>query len=550
MSPPGSSLRAPLLWLLLPFMAGIATAGAGPARLGGWIPVLAAVAAAIAGLASWLALRPFRTARGGGMACLVAAGFLGGFVWLSVRTPPAAAWRQAPREVNVSLEIEQVFPSSPVRKTINGFGRIVSSQAPVAEVAGLRVYFSAVRKIGVLPQKTGRYLVRGVLENRTPGVPPSGFDRYLDSLGIGLTLTRVQVMREERAPGWFARFCARTEARMEGILRHGIERHADVCAIYLGMMLGEKAVLDAEQQAAFMRSGTFHIFVIAGLHTGVIAAAIGSLLLLVRIPRRLAAVTGLALLWLYVQVAGAGLPARRAFLMIAFLLGGRLLRKPVNALAALTAAGLVFLLLDPQQLFSAGFQMSFAVVTSLVAMGGPLAASWLAAWQPWRDLPEAGWSHAQRTVRFCGRKVLGAAAISWGAFVATAPSSIGYFGLLSPGSLLANLAVVPLASLAISAGTASLFAGFAHFPAASALFNHAAAVLIKTMAWLVVQGARLPGVYFPAEYDRPWMASAGLALVVAAILTGASLGWRRSAGGYLLPVLALVLVLFFGVKFV
>ena len=38
------------------------------------------------------------------------------------------------------------------------------------------------------------------------------------------------------------------------------------------------------------------------------------------------------------------------------------------------------------------------------------------------------------------------------------------------------------------------------------------------------------------------MAPAGLILVVAAILAGAGLGWRRTSGGYLLPVLASVFV--------
>ena len=57
---------------------------------------------------------------------------------------------------------------------------------------------------------------------------------------------------------------------------------------------------------------------IAGLHIGVIAGAIISLLLLLRVPRRTALLAGLAVLALYVGVTGAGLPARRAFVMIAF----------------------------------------------------------------------------------------------------------------------------------------------------------------------------------------------------------------------------------------
>src|SRR5258708_31787981 len=46
-------------------------------------------------------------------------------------------------------------------------------------------------------------------------------------------------------------------------------------------------------------------------------------------------------------------------------------RLPGNALAALVAAALMTLLLDPLQLFSTGFQMSYTVVIALVTMGRP-----------------------------------------------------------------------------------------------------------------------------------------------------------------------------------
>jgi competence protein ComEC len=193
--------------------------------------------------------------------------------------------------------------------------------------------------------------------------------------------------------------------------------------------------------------------------------------------------------------------------------------------------------------------MSYSVVTALVVMGAPLSRRWEAAWQPWHYLPEADWGRARRAVASVGQKVLGALAISWVALLASTPSMIGNFGLVSPGSLLANLAVIPLASLAISAGFTSLLLGLPHALAASFLFNHAAVLLIKVMEALVARGAGIPGVYFPAQFEHPWMAPAAQALVLASMLLGASLRWRPGAGGFWLPVLALVLTVFLGVKF-
>ena len=320
-------------------------------------------------------------------------------------------------------------------------------------------------------------------------------------------------------------------------------------SVYLGMMLGEKAVLSAEQQNAFMRSGTFHIFSVSGLHVAAIALALLGLLRLCRVPERAAVALGLPILWLYVQVTGGSSPAVRAFLMIAFLLGARVFRLPGNSLAALAASALLTLLLDPRQLFSTGFQMSYAVVTALVLMGAPLGEKWLEAWRPFASLPLASWRWWQRWTDQGGRKFLGAFAASWVAFLASTPSSVGYFQLFSPGSLVANLLIIPLSSLALAAGFASLLAGLTGLLSLSLLFNRAAALLILAMDWFVIHGTTLPGAYFPAHFRAGWLAPASLATLLALLLYGRSVRWAPARGGFWLPAVFVALLLIFCVKF-
>jgi competence protein ComEC len=471
-----------------------------------------------------------------------------GYVAVVARSRPLAGWETTPREVTVSVEVDQVFSSPPQRKTSGGLGRIVKADVHVASLVGQRVYYSAIKKISIPTQRTGRYSIRGVVEARTPD-GTAGFDRYLDTLGIRLTLSRAHVLREEKPPSRFQRFCSRAEEHFESILRHGIDRHPELVSLYLGMLLGEKAVLSAEQQNAFMRSGTFHIFSISGLHVGVIAIVIQSVLQLVRVPRRVATVAGLVALWLYVEITGASAPAVRSFLMVAFLLGSRLFRLPANALAALSLAALCTLLLDPRQLFSPGFQMSYGVVTALILMGSPLAERWQAAWQPWRDLPESSWGPVRRAVRWLGHHVLTAVAGAWVATLASIPSGIGYFGLLSPGALLANLIIIPLSSLAIIAGFIALLGGLGGLWGITTLFNCSAAFIIRLMDWMVAHGTELPGVYFQAQFTQPWMAPAATLVVLGTMTVGANRGWRAREGGFWPPVLAVVLVVFFGTKF-
>lgn len=549
MPSPATHLRAPLLWLLLPFMAGLTAAKLRPPPAGGLWPF--ALAAAGLGIAAvWLALRSGKwPGRAWGLSLSLSAG-LAGFVLLHVRQPHLHEWStRPPREVTVSLEVLQTFPAGPQARSLAGLGRIVATGGPDRELAGRPVYFSAIRRISVPPQRSGRYLVRGVIEPLPREPSGAGFNGYLGNLGIRQKLTRAHIQREEQAPGWFRRFCSRAEDRLEAILRQGLEKHPQTLSLYLAMLLGEKAVLSADQQNAFMRSGTFHVFSISGLHVGVIAAAIYGVFSLLRMPRRFTAALSLLLLWLYVEITGASSPAERSFIMIAFLLASQIFRLPGNALAALTAAAGVTLLLDPVQLFNTGFQMSYTVVAALLVMGVPLADKWLAAWRPFSALPGADWRWYHHTVDWVGRWLLGSSAVCWAAFLASTPAGIGYFHLFSPGSLVANLVIIPVSSLAIIAGFLSLLTGLAGLASLSVLFNSAAALALIIMDWLVQHGTALPGVYFAAQFVRGWLAPVALTGMTALLLAGVAGRWSRRQGGYWPPAVFLALLLILGVKF-
>ena len=549
MPSPASHLRAPLLWLLLPLMAGLTAAKLWPPPAGGlWPLTLAAGSLSIA--AGWLAFRPSRPAGWLWGLCLALSVTLAGFVLLHTRQPHLhESTDRPPREVTVTLEILQVFPVTPSSRSLTGWGKIMATGALARELTGRRVYFSAIRKISLLPLRSGRYLMRGVIEPLPHESAAASFNDYLENLGIRQKLTRAQIIREQRPPGGFQQFCRRAESRLEEILQRGLARHPQTRSLYLGMLLGEKAVLSPAQQNAFMRSGTFHIFSISGLHVGVIALALHSLFRVLRLPRRPAVGCSLFLLWLYVQITGGSAPAERALLMIAFLLASQVFRLPGNGLAALAAAALTTLLLDPMQLFSTGFQMSYTVVVALVVMGVPLGEKWLAGWHPFSLLPKADWRRYHHVIDWSGRWLIGSSAACWVAFLSSTPSGIGYFQVLSPGSLVANLVVIPMSSLALIAGFLSLLTGLTGLGPWCVLFNSAAALTLISMDWLVLHGTALPGVYCPAHFTQGWMAPVSLLLLLTVMLAGLAGGWSRRYGGFWPPVLTLALIVLFGVKF-
>lgn len=524
-------------------MAGLAGAEWRPAPAAEW-PWLLGGAGLAAGLAGWAAAR---NRPGWWSGAIVVAAALAGYGWLPWRTPPPLVWAGPAREIEVVVEVERMFAPLPGRKTVGGVGRIVAADGRVAGLEGQAVYFSVIARISVQPETGGRYEVRGVLERPTGAL--GGFRAYLEDLGVGLRLMRAQAVREVAGPGAWRRFCQRAQARLERGLRRGLEGHPELAALYVAMLLGTKAEMADAQAEAYRRGGVFHIFSISGLHVGVIALALQSLLGLARVGPRVATVGALAVLWLYVQVTGASTPAERAFLMIAFLMAARVFRLPSNGLAALVAAAGLTLVLDPRQLFQAGFQMSYGVVTALIVMGGPLSRRWVEAWRPWRELPPGDWGPGQRAVAAAGRAVGGALAFTAAAVLASTPSSIGYFGLFSPGALVVNLVVLPLSVVAIVSGFGALLAGLAGWAGLGLVCNHAAALTILVMDRLTQAGARVPGVYFEVGFAAPWMGPAALAGVLATMLAGAAGRWERRAGGFWPPVLVVALMVFLSVKF-
>ena len=549
MPSPASLLRAPLLWLLVPFMSGLSAAKAWSLASEKLVPVAGvAVIASIA--AGWLAGRSGRLNHLAWAACLGAAVSLGGFTLLHFREPGLHQWETAaPSEITVTLRVERVYPGASRSRSFSGIGTVVATGRGSPELAGRRLYFSALRKVSVTPLQSGSYRVRGVIESIPFRHASDSFDDYLANLGVRQKLSRARIMEELSPPGGFRRFCSRVETRLGSILSAGLEHHPEIQSLYRAMLLGEKAALSPEQQNAFMRSGTFHIFSISGLHVGVIALALHGALCLLRVPRRIAAVASLLLLAFYLEVTGMNSPALRAFLMICFVFGRRVFRLPGNALAALACAALVTLLLDPMQLFGTGFQMSYSVVAALVVMGVPLTERILLHWHPFSWLPRPAWRRHHRWVNSIGRWVLGSCSACWVAFIASVPSGIGYFHLFSPGSLPANLVIVPLASLAIISGFLSLLAGMVGITSLSALFNSSAALIILGMDWLAENGSVLPGVSHPANFTQPWMTPAALAALVALMLACLGGGWDRRYGGYWPPVALLALILTLGVNF-
>jgi len=538
--------RAPLLWLVLPFMGGLAIADARVQP-----PPAVALGAALVGAA--LAFLTARRCPRLWMTGIALAMLGAGNASYLLHRHRLADWNEwPPREARLSLRVDRVFPSDDARRS-TGIGTIVRTEGHLRELAGQRIYFSlSLRPAQVLPgaiERSAVLSVSGLLTVLPEDGPPGTFDGSLAALGLNFRLTRGRLLARERPPDSSQLFSGRLAGRLGAILSDGLDRHPELTEIYRAMMLGQKRDLSPGQREIFLHSGTMHLFAINGLHIGIVAVALHALFALLRFPRLPAGVLVLAVLWLDVGATGSSPSAVRAFIMVAAMEAAWTLRRPSNLLSALAASALIVLLLEPMDFFSASFRMSYGVMAAIVTLGIPLAA-WLGErFPPFRDLPEVTWTWFHHGLAWIKRHLLQAAGIGAAAALAGGVTGVQYFNLVVPAGLLANLFFLPPASLVIVAGFGSVLGGLAGVRPASRLFNHAASVLLWGITTCLGIVTRPPGAWFSAHYRAGWIGPLALAALLASCLAGYGFRWRRARGGFWPPFVIVAATIAFGVRF-
>ena len=224
----------------------------------------------------------------------------------------------------------------------------------------------------------------------------------------------------------------------------------DAGAFAAAILTGDQNGLSKEAQQALRDSGLAHILSISGLH---LAFAAGLMMGLVRyglalLPgvalrfpvKKIAAVAALLGSAFYLALAGAPVPAQRAFGMLAIVLIGVLVDRTALTLRLVCWAAAVILLIQPESLTGASFQLSFAAVVALVA-------AWEAA-RLWRARRHAeGVDRTDGMRQRVGRYATDSVMSTLVASLATAGFAVYHFNRLSLVGVVANLLAVPLTGI-------------------------------------------------------------------------------------------------------
>jgi ComEC/Rec2-related protein len=383
------------------------------------------------------------------------------------------------------------------------------------------------------PQLGDRIRLRGLIETIPPPRNPGEFDLRADLArrdvynSIFARYAEDGAILEAASAGFVRRSAARARDWMRETLDRGLEDAPEVAALINGMALGLRHETPNDIEEPFQQTGTLHLFAVAGLHVGIVAQLLWIFALLLRLPRPAAAALIIPCLFFYSAITGFHVSSVRAATMAAVLLGGILFDRPVLALNSLAGAALLILAVDPNQLFSSGFQLSFAVVAAILALARPISRLLIRLNEPDPFLPRVLLAPGQRIFQhgfFWGARATSVSAAAW---IGSLLLIIWYFYLITPISLLANLTVVPVAFCVLAVGLMSLVA--APFSAwLSLVFNNANWSLAKIILGLVHLFAGLPAGHIYVE--RPhWPTGARAEITVLDAGAGAAVHLR--AGG-------------------
>lgn len=209
--------------------------------------------------------------------------------------------------------------------------------------------------------------------------------------------------------------------------------------VALALFLGEKGTLSKEEYNAFKNAGLAHMLAISGLHMSIFClflfGVFYSLLALTPVcklcdTKKIAAVLGLVMGFLYLVIAGFPISGIRSFFMMAFLFGGIIFGRGATGTRSLFLAIFFIMVCWPEEILFPSLQLSFISVLCLLT----------------------AFSIKNQTAGFLNKAMKTALNTSIASFCVsflTAPFAIHHFSFINFYGIFSNVVAIPLLCIII-----------------------------------------------------------------------------------------------------
>lgn len=231
----------------------------------------------------------------------------------------------------------------------------------------------------------------------------------------------------------------------------------ELSSLISGMILGIKGRISGDVLRAFSNAGIIHILAVSGLHVGIVFGAAVKLMDLVKIPNTISFCLGSLIILFYCFVTGLPPSVVRASIMIWITMLGSIVGRRGDAVNNLSFAAFVTLLINPANLYTLGFQLSFAATLGIVLFYTKLK----------KLLPLPGYIRDMQAV-VCSAQII------------VLPILAYHFHNISLIVFLTNLILVPIASIALVTGFVGGILGLI-VPPAGVLIIHIGGLLMTVI---------------------------------------------------------------------
>jgi len=307
-----------------------------------------------------------------------------------------------------------------------------------------------------------------------------GYRDFLARQGIYLIMpiqNNRQIIRQDKfSGGQLTQGCLWLRFYLEQI----ISRHLPAlpASILSAMVLGQKQGIPRLVSDSMIKAGTVHILVVSGFNVGIVAFMINLLLKILRFPRKGRIILTAICLLIYCLITGATNPVIRATVMGLVFLAAHLLKREADIYNSLVSAALFILVINPRQLSDVGFQLSFISVLAIVYFYPKLKA--LVRLE----------SCKIKILKF----IIEGCLVSFSAWLGTLVIIALNFRIIAPVTVLANILIVPLATLITLCGFILVLSGLI-YPDLANLFSLPTMALITLLLNINAALIKLPGAY-------------------------------------------------------
>ncbi|HWJ71765.1 MAG TPA: ComEC/Rec2 family competence protein [Kaistia sp.] len=289
----------------------------------------------------------------------------------------------------------------------------------------------------------------------------------------------------------------------------------DTGRVASALIIGDPGGISGRAEDDLRQSGLAHVLSVSGLHMVLVAGAafwmIRALLALVpalalRHPiKKWAAAGAIGVTFFYLLISGLDVAAQRSFIMTAIVFSAILVDRRAISMRNVAVATFVVLMLAPESILSAGFQMSFAATVALVA-----GFEALSRYRRRRRGPAAERSIVGSVFGWGAALVAGLAVTSLLGGLGTTPFALYHFQRMAPLSIVANVLAMPLVDF-----------------------------LVMPMALIAV-------LLMPFGLDQPFLAVMGFGIDGMMAVAAHVAAWSEGSGGAAMPSAAALLIFIAG----